>query len=86
MYSIIIIAVNLNTYFLVSLFVIQSEAKNLGNTKWMLPRFFTALRSVLNDMEGKVIFFCKIRNYLHYIHLCVKLFVYFCGDKKEIGY
>ena len=39
--------------------VIQSEAKNLGNTKkrktqrrmktWMLPRFFTPLRSVLND-------------------------------------
>ena len=32
MYSIIIIVVNLNTLFLVSLFVIQSEAKNLGNT------------------------------------------------------
>ena len=42
--------------------VIQSEAKNLGNTKkgkhqedekWMLPRFFTTLRSVLNDTQGK---------------------------------
>ena len=29
--------------------VIQSEAKNLGNIHFMLPRFFTTLRSVLND-------------------------------------
>ena len=30
-------------------FVIQSEAKDLGNIYFMLPRFFTTLRSVLND-------------------------------------
>ena len=29
--------------------VIQSEEKNLGNIHFMLPRFFTTLRSVLND-------------------------------------
>ena len=29
--------------------VIQSEAKNLGNIHFMFPRFFTTLRSVLND-------------------------------------
>jgi len=29
--------------------VIQSEAKNLGNFYFMLPRFFTTLCSVLND-------------------------------------
>ena len=29
--------------------VIQSEAKNLEDIKWMLPRFFTPLRYVLND-------------------------------------
>ena len=29
--------------------VIQSEAKNLGNIHFMLSRFFTPLRSVLND-------------------------------------
>lgn len=33
----------------------------------------------------QVIFFCKIRNYLHYIRPCVELFVYFCADNKEIG-
>ena len=27
----------------------QSEAKNLGNIHFMFPRFFTTLRSVLND-------------------------------------
>ena len=30
-------------------FVIQSEAKDLVNIKWVLSRFFTTLRSVLND-------------------------------------
>ena len=30
-------------------FVIQSEAKDLGNIHYMLPRFFTTLRFVLND-------------------------------------
>ena len=29
--------------------VIQSEAKNLGNIHFMFTRFFTTLRSVLND-------------------------------------
>ena len=32
-----------------SFFVIQSEAKDLGNIHYMLPRFFTTLRFVLND-------------------------------------
>ena len=32
--------------------VIQTTAgrKDLGNIKWRYPRFFTALRSVLNDI------------------------------------
>ena len=29
--------------------VILSEAKNLGNITFMLPRFFTTLRFVLNE-------------------------------------
>ena len=29
--------------------VLLSKAKNLEGTKWMSPRFFTTLRSVLND-------------------------------------
>ena len=33
-------------------FVIQSEAKDLGNTHFMYMRFFTTLRSVLNDRNG----------------------------------
>ena len=30
--------------------VLLSKAKNLEGTKWMSPRFFTTLRSVLNDI------------------------------------
>ena len=33
--------------------VIQSEAKDLGGTHFMYSRFFTTLRSVLNDKKCK---------------------------------
>ena len=34
---------------LITRFVIQSVAKDLGNTHFMLPRFFTTFHFVLND-------------------------------------
>ena len=53
----------------------QSEAKNLGNIHFMLPRFFTTLRSVLNDNLG--IFYRFSINFsrfsLHYSKLSLPL-------------
>ena len=31
----------------------SKATKNLGSIKWVLPRFFTPLRSVLNDKWGE---------------------------------